>query len=141
MPLPPPVVITAVAASPPPPPPEGSPLLPSCLAPASSENVGSGEGMIRSNKRRSSVAFAPVRAFTPEEGTPPENVVRLRESALLGSGLLAPLSANRRASVASTGSNVSWAPEVRSPPKSREKLHKQARRLSDASLDEAENEA
>ena len=139
MPLPPPAVATAVA-SPPPPPPEECPLLPSDLAAnysSCSEHGGSGEGMIRSNKRRSSVAFAPVCAFTPEEGTPPDAVVRLRESVLEGSGLRAPLSASNRR--VSTGSNVSWAPEVRSPPKSRERLHKQARRISDAALDEAEN--
>ena len=98
--------------------------------------VLSSGGSVRSaTKRRSSVAFAPI-ITEPifSENTPPSEGAYLRPtSALLGSALKAPCSGPRL----STGSNVSWAPDVLSPPPSRERLHKRARGLSDEALEEA----
>lgn len=69
--------------------------------------------------------------FSPDEGTPPE--VDVRPAQPLSKGILTP---NRALSRTPSG-RVSWAPGTPTPLPSRERLHKRARGISDAALEEA----
>ena len=107
--------------------------------------------------RRSSMAFAPICVFSPNEGTPP--MIHVPKTPVLGSAIKASggmrrlsngscLSCACTKSLAASFRHAAHAPrsihartgrsDVLSPPKSREKLHKRARGLSDAALEEAE---
>jgi hypothetical protein len=102
--------------APPPPPPQQSAMLKPLLQsnmPLPQSPAARGK---LDAKRRSSVAFAPL-ALTPENAraTPVARVASARR----------PSTGGRR---------QSWAPDVRSPPASREHMHKRARGLSDASI-------
>ena len=116
-PPPPPPPETTDDLPPPPPPPENNDPPP----PPEEPLLASGSHA-RANMRRSSVSFLPV-VLTPDENTP--------------HGATAGGAQPKK----TLKSRASWAPDVVSPPYSRERLHKRARGLSDAALEQQESEA
>jgi|LauGreDrversion4_1035100.scaffolds.fasta_scaffold07549_2 hypothetical protein len=133
---PPPPVAPPPVAPPPPPPPPPPPSSPSRMpavadaSPArrSDSSFGSGSSSWRG---RPSLSAGPefLAAFDPDEGTPPDEHVRPAREPLRSS--LCNSAQRRRRS-----SSVHFAPSTDSPPPSRERLHKRARALSDASLED-----
>ena len=130
---PPPPPPVAPPPQPPPPPPPSSPSRMPAVADASparrsDSSFGSGSSSWRG---RPSLSAGPefLAAFDPDEGTPPDEHVRPAREPLRSS--LCNSAQRRRRS-----SSVHFAPSTDSPPPSRERLHKRARALSDASLDD-----
>ena len=130
---PPPPPPVAPPPQPPPPPPPSSPSRMPAVADASparrsDSSFGSGSSSWRG---RPSLSAGPefLAAFDPDEGTPPDEHVRPAREPLRSS--LCNSAQRRRRS-----SSVHFAPSTDSPPPSRERLHKRARALSDASLED-----
>ena len=117
--------------APPPPPPQAPPPPPPWrpLAPSADKEGGTRRSRRSSSLGGSGPSHTALHAFDPDEGTPPDVHVR-PVSRQLQRGSLCLSSAKRRRS------SVTFAPSTDSPPPSRERLHKQARALSDASLEE-----